>query len=181
MACGMPCLINGISFSLVMSLHCCSHHNILIIRHIFSLGHCWSDESRQPSLRTITTIGQHHVRPKIYHYPFGLPFRAQTSLHPAVAPKCTHAYVVSHTGARRILLHLRHLPFAYSRAIDQAYAWLISSGRLKAFSVVPSLVVQRKIGRSDVWVDGIHGPGSKWKDVLADGVFGSPKRWAKAL
>jgi len=77
--------------------------------------------------------------------------------------------VLSRRGARRVLLHLRHAPFAYSRAVDQALAWLVRSGRLRAFSVVPPVVVQRKIASSDV----MPGRGSVWKDRLFDGVLGS--------
>lgn len=70
-------------------------------------------------------------------------------------------------GARRLLLHLQYTPFAYSRAIDQAIAWLIESGRLKGYSIVPSIVAQRKIVQSDV----MPGKGSKWKDRLRNGVL----------
>jgi hypothetical protein len=94
---------------------------------------------------------------------------SRTFLHPSYGPKCTHAYVVSRRGARRILLHLRHPPFAYSRAIDQALMWLVQSGRLKSFSVVPSVVVQRKVGESDI----LNGAGSEWKETLIRGVFGT--------
>lgn len=90
-------------------------------------------------------------------------------MHPSRNPKCTHAYALSRTGARRLLLHLMYPPFAYSRAIDQAFAWLVQSGRLKSYSIVPSIVVQRKVGGSDI----AAGKGSKWKDHLLDGVFGS--------
>jgi hypothetical protein len=43
------------------------------------------------------------------------------------------------------------------------------SERLKSYSVVPSVVVQRKIGGSDV----MAGKGSAWKDGLVRGVFGT--------
>jgi hypothetical protein len=61
-----------------------------------------------------------------------------------------------------------HPPFAYSRAVDHALAWLVRSGRLQSFSLVPSVVVQRKVGSSDV----MGGQGSKWRDGLIDGVLG---------
>ncbi|KAH9920314.1 uncharacterized protein B0H18DRAFT_1024791, partial [Fomitopsis serialis] len=76
--------------------------------------------------------------------PFTRPIDSRTTLHPSFAPKCTHAYALTRTGARRLLLYLRHTPFAYSRALDQALS----------FSVVPSLIVQRKIGRSDIDASG---------------------------
>jgi hypothetical protein len=60
--------------------------------------------------------------------------------------------------------------------LDQAIAWLVKSGRLKAFSVVPSVVVQRKLGASDVWEGTIEGKernkGSAWKETLVDSAFG---------
>ncbi|KAF8545942.1 hypothetical protein OG21DRAFT_1491746 [Imleria badia] len=89
---------------------------------IVFLGYCWSDEAYYPSLTKFT----------------------DTNLHPSHYPKCTHAYALSLSGARRLLQHLRHPPFAYSRVLDQAYAWLIRSGHLMSYSIVPSLVVQKK-------------------------------------
>ena len=68
------------------------------------------------------------------------------------------------------MAHLRHAPFAFSRAIDQALAWLVESGRIKGFSVVPSLVVQRKVRWSDI--SGRNGgKGSNWKDKLRKGIL----------
>jgi hypothetical protein len=119
------------------------------------IGHCWSNESQFPPLRRISL-----------QLPSGR--FAQSALHPSSAPKCTHAYVLSRIGARRVAAHLRHPPFAYSRAIDQALAWLVQSGRLRAFSIVPPVVMQRKIAGSDV----MPGLGSTWRDELYDGVFG---------
>ena len=95
-----------------------------------------------------------------------------SALHPANAPKCTHAYVLSRTGARRIVVYLRHPPFAYSRAIDQALSWLVQSRRLRAYSIVPPVVVQRKISGSDV----MPGLGSAWRSTLYDGVLGVHKQ-----
>ncbi|KDQ52982.1 hypothetical protein JAAARDRAFT_61563 [Jaapia argillacea MUCL 33604] len=113
------------------------------------LGHCWSNETYYPPL----------VHPSSHQV---------THIHPSHRPKCTHAYAITTLGARRALLHLRYPPFAYSRALDQAYAWLVESGRLKAFSVVPSVVVQRKNDKSDIWVDrnGRTGNGSGWREDL---------------
>ena len=118
------------------------------------IGHCWSDESRFPTLRNVSL-----------RLPTG--HTTLSGLHPANSPKCTHAYMLSRSGARRVIAHLRHPPFAYSRAIDQALAWLIQSGRLRAFSIVPPVVVQRKIAVSDV----MPGLGSAWRDELYDGVL----------
>ncbi|KAF9016646.1 hypothetical protein BDZ89DRAFT_961714, partial [Hymenopellis radicata] len=111
------------------------------------LGHCWSNESYYPAIASP---------------------ESGSALHPSRNPKCTHAYALSRTGARRLFLHLVHPPFAYSRAIDQAFAWLIRSNRVKSYSLVPSVVIQRKIGGSDV----SSGKGSRWRDVLVNGVFG---------
>ncbi|KAH8101413.1 hypothetical protein BXZ70DRAFT_91610 [Cristinia sonorae] len=123
---------------------------------VIFLGHCWSNETYYPAVATIKTESS----------------MLQTSLHPSFSPKCTHAYALSRTGALKLLNHLRFPPFAYSRALDQAIAWLVSTGRLNSYSVVPSIVVQRKIGRSDV-DGGREGFGSDWRDTLADGVLGT--------
>jgi hypothetical protein len=52
---------------------------------------------------------------------------------------------------------------------------LVKTGRLRSYSVVPSLVVQRKIGKSDVWGGGGgqsgSNAGSGWKERLRNGVF----------
>ncbi|CAK5279231.1 unnamed protein product [Mycena citricolor] len=114
---------------------------------IIFLGHCWSDET--------------------LHAPIYVSSTSHTALHPSNAPLCTHAYVLSPKGLRRLLWHLSHPPFSYSRAYDRAVAWLVQSGRMTGFSVVPSVVVQRKIGSSDV----MSGTGSRWKDSLADGIL----------
>ena len=123
-------------------------------------GHCWSDESYNP------------------------PLIKGSPLHPSHAPKCTHAYVLSARGARKLLTYLTYPPFAYSRALDQALAFLIGSKRLKSYSVVPSIVVQRKdfditglftpndggdgfVGDSDIWESG-RSKGTAWRDTLAD-------------
>ncbi|KAJ6605338.1 hypothetical protein DFH09DRAFT_202912 [Mycena vulgaris] len=122
---------------------------------ILFLGHCWSNESYHPALGPPSGFSP-QLKPAL-----------QTRLHPSRAPLCTHAYALSPTGAQKLLLHLTYPRFAYSRAIDHALAWLVQSGRLKSFSVVPSVVVQRKVGSSDVMV----GTGSKWREHLAHSVL----------
>ena len=94
----------------------------------------------------------------------------KTAIHPSHAPKCTHAYAVTRAGAAKLVAHLRFAPFAYSRALDQAYAWLILSGRVQSYSLVPSVVVQRKVAPSDI-DPGDAGVGSPWRESLQDGVF----------
>ncbi|KAF8143308.1 hypothetical protein K438DRAFT_1994029 [Mycena galopus ATCC 62051] len=110
---------------------------------IVFLGHCWSNE----------------------------PHTSTTLLHPSRGPLCTHAYALSPTSTKRLLLHLMHPPFAYSRAIDHALAWLVRSARLNSFSVVPSVVVQRKVGKSDVMPMAGKGKESGWRDRLVHGVL----------
>ena len=50
----------------------------------------------------------------------------------------------------------------------------MKSGRLRAFSIVPSVVVQRKSGLSDIWegevVEG-EVKGSAWRETLVDSAF----------
>jgi hypothetical protein len=70
-------------------------------------------------------------------------------------------------GARKLLLHLAYPPFAYSRAIDQAISWLIVSKRINGYSIVPSVVVQRKVDESDIRLS----KGKPWKEELADGIL----------
>ncbi|KAG2135090.1 hypothetical protein DEU56DRAFT_807731 [Suillus clintonianus] len=123
------------------------------------LGHCWSNESfysELPSPRVMSPLYDLLTRSRI---------------HPSYSPRCTHAYALSLSGARRLLQHLRYPPFAYSRALDQAFSWLIESGRLRAFSVVPSVVIQRKVLSSDIFPG--SGVGSAWRERLVDGVFGT--------
>ncbi|KAG0703436.1 hypothetical protein DFH29DRAFT_1042333 [Suillus ampliporus] len=123
------------------------------------LGHCWSNESFYSELSS----------PWVMSPLYDLPTRSR--IHPSYSPRCTHAYALSLSGARRLLQHLRHPPFAYSRALDQAFSWLIESGRLRAFSVVPSVVIQRKVLSSDIFPG--SGVGSAWRERLVDGVFGT--------
>lgn len=117
------------------------------------VGHCWSNESHYPALSKVSQGSSLEI-----------------TLHPSFAPKCTHAYALSQSGAHRLLQYLLYPPFSYSRALDQALSWLIESDRLKAFSLVPSIVVQRKVDRSDI-DGGEHGLGSRWKDHLKHGIL----------
>ncbi|KAG1775109.1 hypothetical protein EV702DRAFT_1280213 [Suillus placidus] len=123
------------------------------------LGHCWSNESFYSALPS----------PGVMSPLYDLTTRSH--MHPSYSPRCTHAYALSLSGARRLLQHLRYPPFAYSRALDQAFSWLIESGRLRAFSVVPSVVIQRKVLSSDIFPG--SGVGSAWREHLVDGVFGT--------
>lgn len=131
-----------------------SSYNIDISVLHARLGHCWSNESYWPVARGSSATN----------------LSTEVSVHPSYAPKCTHAYAVSRHGARKLLAHLRYPPFEYSRALDQAYSWLIQSGRIKSYSIVPSIVVQRKVLSSDVDA-GETGMGSAWREQLVNGVF----------
>jgi hypothetical protein len=100
-------------------------------------GHCWSNEStnpplpvRQASPPSSTSFPYwRNISAKVHEPPNGQPSTELVyRLHPSHAPKCTHAYILSRTGARRLWMHLRYEPFAYSRALDQAIAWLVASG-----------------------------------------------------
>lgn len=117
-------------------------------------GHCWSDESKKPAIAS-------------YHSPNWNAAKFATSLHPSTSPKCTHAYALSKAGARRLAVYLRYPPFAYSRAIDQAISWLVESGKLRSYSIVPSVVIQRKVDNSSIF----GGRGSSWRDNLTRGVY----------
>ncbi|KAG1814557.1 hypothetical protein EV424DRAFT_1348738 [Suillus variegatus] len=121
------------------------------------LGHCWSNESFYSALPSSQVMSPLYDLPRRSH------------IHPSYSPRCTHAYALSLSGARRLLQHLRYPPFAYSRALDQAFSWLIESGRLRAFSVVPSVVIQRKVLSSDIFPG--SGVGSAWREHLVNGVF----------
>ncbi|KAF7356318.1 hypothetical protein MVEN_00964100 [Mycena venus] len=120
----------------------------------FFSGHCWGRESTNPPLG------------KTWTWSPELNASVSTALHPSHTPLCTHAYALSPAGAKRLLRDLNYPPFAYSRAIDSALAFLVFSRRVKSFSLVPSIVVQRKIGNSDV----VAGKGS-WKDKLVHGML----------
>lgn len=86
-------------------------------------------------------------------------------------------------------MHLTYPPFAFSRALDQAIAHLIQSQRIQSFSVVPSVVVQRRCflssaddnkcanstQDSDIWIEEGH-RGSKWKETLVNSALDALER-----
>ncbi|KAF9445613.1 hypothetical protein P691DRAFT_632097, partial [Macrolepiota fuliginosa MF-IS2] len=131
---------------------------------IVFLGHCWSDEKKNPPLPVMLTepVKVGHIKTASQNTTLTI-----HQLHPSNQPKCTHAYAVSKRGARRLLLYLRYPPFAYSRAVDQAISWLIEIGRINSYTVVPSLVVQTKEDVSDI----SPGTGGGWTERLLDGVL----------
>ncbi|KAF8174118.1 hypothetical protein K438DRAFT_1849404 [Mycena galopus ATCC 62051] len=122
---------------------------------IVFLGHCWSNDSPCPPLGYASEPS----------HDFDLPSSTSTTLlHPSHGPLCTHPHALSPAGTKRLLLHLMHPPFAYSRAIDHALAWLVRSGRL-------IVVVQRKVGKSEVMPIPGKGKGSGWRDRLVYGML----------
>jgi len=119
------------------------------------LGHGCSDESFYPALNA-------HVDPTA-------PSGTVTRIHPSRSPWYMHAYALTRASARRLLVKLRYPPFAYSRALDLALSWLIQSGKINSFSIVPSLIAQRQVSASDI----TPGAGSDVQLHLVNGVFGS--------
>ena len=103
-------------------------------------GYCWSNETQYQ------------------------PLPHSTLVRPSDAPKCSHAYIVSQTGAQKILDLLRRPNFAFSRALDQALSYLIQKKVIESYSFVPSLVVQTKNSVSDIW--GGTAYGSSWRENL---------------
>ncbi|KAJ3852434.1 hypothetical protein EV368DRAFT_74047 [Lentinula lateritia] len=139
---------------------------------IVFLGHCWSNESFWPAIYLPTESSENQ-----YTSTKGV---SENTLHPSYSPKCTHAYALSPPGVHKLLAHLEYPPFAYSRAIDQAYAWLVSSDRINAYSVVGSVVVQVKGTVTNS--NNSNGTGalpmvstSSWTEELINGVFAGPK------
>lgn len=114
-------------------------------------GYCWSEEDHFPAL-----VGE-YIRP------------SKNQLHPSYMPRCLHAYLVSPAGALKILTHLRHEQYAYGRAVDEAFAWLVSSKRVNSFTTVPPLIIQRKVTETDISLEG----NDLWKESLDHGVLGT--------
>ncbi|KAJ7867608.1 hypothetical protein B0H13DRAFT_1636107 [Mycena leptocephala] len=114
---------------------------------VLFLGWCWSQE---------------------YHYPalFGYTRPSKNQLHPSFTPRCLHAYAISPAGALKLLKHLRHVQFAYGRAVDEAFEWLVESKRVNSFSLVPPLIIQRKITKTDISLEG----NDLWRESLDKGV-----------
>ncbi|KAL8283553.1 hypothetical protein RQP46_005656 [Phenoliferia psychrophenolica] len=106
------------------------------------LGHCWGHEQLQPQ----------------YLHPL---------LHKATAPKCLHGWAVSSRGASHLLSLLNSPWSAYATAVDVAVPSFIHDRLLRAFSVEPPLIIQRKDGPSDLQ----GGNGSKWRGLLRDSTW----------
>jgi len=145
-----------------MSIPMYSYPIISLLRSLS--GHCWSDERKHQPLPIKSAPFEKNEN---LESPYVNNTFMHSRLYPSNQPKCTHAYVVSKRGARRLLLYLQYPPFAYSRAIDQAIAWLIEIGKIKSYSVVPSLVIQTKMDKSDI----SPGTGGGWPERLVDGIL----------
>jgi hypothetical protein len=59
-------------------------------------------------------------------------------IQPSVEPVCTHSYIISQTGARKLLYHTNQfLPWG----VDVAIIKLVNKGTIKGYSIVPPLFV----------------------------------------
>jgi len=59
-------------------------------------------------------------------------------IQPAVEPVCTHSYIISQTGARKLLYHTNmFLPWG----VDVAIIKLINKGTIQGYTIVPPLFV----------------------------------------
>ncbi|KAJ7641462.1 hypothetical protein FB45DRAFT_738962 [Roridomyces roridus] len=124
-------------------------------------GFCWADETRYTGMDAgIPLDGSEPPRIRLF---------------PSNEPLCSHGYAVSPIGARRLLRFLNHPPFAYSRAIDQCFKYLIAHGLIhKAFTVIPSLVAQFK--GKDYQSDVIKNMPDSWDWSLRYGVLAAEAR-----
>ncbi|KAJ7608438.1 hypothetical protein FB45DRAFT_1039774 [Roridomyces roridus] len=91
----------------------------------------------------IATVGQ--TKRSTHRSALPLPQHRRTN-----GPLCTHAYALSPKGLQRLTQDLAHPSFAYSRPIDTVFKYLLQNGRLKSYSVIPGVPVQRKDDMSDV-------------------------------
>lgn len=59
-------------------------------------------------------------------------------IQPSIEPVCTHSYIISQTGARKLLYHTNmFLPWG----VDVAIIKLINKGTITGFSIIPPLFV----------------------------------------
>jgi hypothetical protein len=123
---------------------CCFVHE----QKCSSTGYCCSDKSHGQWI----SPGPPDISNNVSTQP------SHSQLHASTWPPCTHTYALSRMGARQLLLHLQYPPFAFSHVIDQVIAWLVKTNQIKSYSIVPSLIVQRKVSNSD-----IMGHGRYWR------------------
>ncbi|KAF8330318.1 uncharacterized protein EI90DRAFT_3060255 [Cantharellus anzutake] len=160
---------------------------------IVFLGHCWSPgEGTRTALRSVTILNysDYTNHKEATSYTFALhPSISPKCTHAYAVSKsganriirhlrttATHFPHFHHSGANHRGIETQHqgpfchdvpcggTPFAYSRALDQALVRLIQGHRLRAFSIVPSIIIQTKDVPSDI----MRGNGSSWKDELVN-------------
>ena len=74
----------------------------------------------------------------IYNAYFGSSATIRRLIQRSVEPVCTHSYIVSQTGARKLLYHTNmFLPWG----VDVALIKLINKGTIKSYTIVPPLFV----------------------------------------
>lgn len=121
------------------------------------LGHCWGHEILRtsfPSSLPRVSWADDDAGPAYLH----------PLLRESTAPMCLHAYAISSHGASTLLPLLSSPWTSYQSAIDVLIPFLLSHHLLKAFSIQPPLVIQRKDGPSDL--QGRNG--STWRGNLRD-------------
>jgi hypothetical protein len=75
---------------------------------------------------------------RIYTDYFGSTSSIRRLIQPSVEPVCTHSYILSQTGARKLLFHTNmFLPWG----VDVAIIKLINKGTIKGYSIIPPLFV----------------------------------------
>ena len=59
-------------------------------------------------------------------------------IQPSKEPVCTHSYIISQTGARKLLYHTNQfLPWG----VDVAIIKLVNKGTIQSYSIIPPLFV----------------------------------------
>lgn len=75
---------------------------------------------------------------RIYGDYFSSTANIRRLIQPSVEPVCTHSYILSQTGARKLLYHTNmFLPWG----VDVAIIKLINKGTIKGYSMIPPLFV----------------------------------------
>jgi hypothetical protein len=74
----------------------------------------------------------------MYQQYFSSSARIRRLIQPSVEPVCTHSYIVSQQGARKLLFHTNSfLPWG----VDVALIKLINKGTIQGYTVVPPFFV----------------------------------------
>lgn len=76
---------------------------------------------------------------RIYGEYFSSTAAIRRLIQPSIEPVCTHSYIISQTGARKLLFHTNQfLPWG----VDVAIIKLINKGTIKGYTIVPPLFVR---------------------------------------